>query len=226
MSATTFTYLGFTYQVLNETDEYVEVTQVPRKDESYLQIRKGSPRYVQIFGGELKNTIGNAADTVFVKPQIQLIRDRSTAEDEMYGSGYIVKLVDSVCDASSKAEKTKLIKDAIDNDPEKQAGIYLMLLCHRYRKETKLYSDDILDMLPKVENTHGDYEDEFWADIITQFKVLFINEKEAIIKENVQELLSMIVAEDRKFFAYALARWEGMAHIGLSNKEIDNILGV
>lgn len=224
--STTFTYLGFQYQVLNETDEYVEVTQIPRKDESYLQIRKGSPRYVQIFGGELKNIVGNAADTVFIKPQIQLIRDRSTAEDEMYGSGYIVKLVDSVCDASNKAEKTKLIKDAIDNNPEKQAGIYLMLLCHRYRKETKLYSDDILSMLPNVENTHGDYEDEFWADIIMQFKSLFINEKEAIIRENVQELLTMIVAEDRKFFAYALARWEGMAHIGLSNKEIENILGV
>lgn len=197
MSEKTFTYLGFQYQVLNETDEYVEVTQIPRKDESYLQIRKGSPRYVQIFGGEVKNSLGDVADTVFVKPQIQLIRDRSTAEEEMYGSGYTVKLVDSVCDASSKAEKIKIIQDAIENNPDKQAAIYLMLLCHRYRKETKLYSDDILEMLPNIIDTHGDYEDEFWADIITQFKSLFINEKEAVIRENVQDLLSMIVAEDR-----------------------------
>lgn len=217
----TFKYLGKEYYIVKKTKDYTEIKNKDW-DEVTLQVRVGTPRYCDMFGGEPVNISSDIPDSVLVKPKVELMC--SSKENSIYGNGFIVNTVDKLCDIYNKSikEKSDFINSQFENYPEKSNGLNLMLLCAYYRKKAKIYSSDITELLREKELGDGSYLDMDWDVVLNNFQETFIDNQPS--KDDIQTLFSMIECEDRKFFKYALAGWEGMMKLPLTNNDIENIL--
>ena len=219
----TVKYLSKEYIVTDdEHTDYIELQPANEQTRDKIRVKRGTPRYCAIFGGEPISVDTSVPDSILIKPEIQLLAGRES-EASQYGTGFIVNLVDKLCDIVDKEQKLKYIEKTIEQNPEKEAGIMLMLYCHYYRRDIPLYSDDIKEIINSQPIGSGSYENEdIWVTILSSFKELFVDEP--IDKDDVATLFQNIEAEDRKFFVYALARWESMATIGITNRQLKQFL--
>lgn len=201
----TVKYLNRTYVISEEDETHISMRPTLSPDVEVF-VRKGSPRYCDIFGGTPTN---KEIDCTFSRPRLTLVAS-SSSEVETYGNGFMVKFVDSLCDMGREAAKEALA-NAMD-EPNKN-GIIFMLNTILYRSEHHFTSDRIqyiLNNLPKDTITPKNYSNELWGEINEHFHELFLEVEDDELTENLEEVFKIIPEEDWKFFKYALAGWESM----------------
>ena len=214
-------YLSVDYVVTKVTETGVSLKRKNSKSfDTETVVNKGSTRYCNIFGGEPVSIDGSIADSVLTLPQTKSILSayKTIDENEMFGSGPIVQLVDAITEEEGKPNKIKLLQEAImDFELPHFIGILLMSYVYINRKAlVATEAERIKALFSKLKAC-----EEYDSSVIEL--VENIQNIDTVTDKQIIDIFNCIPAEDRAFFAHAISGWQDMDTIGIPNKDVLNI---